>query len=149
MKGNIQCRSLLYKEMTQSLLCFVVLLVTAHLALSYFPDEWEEDCKKESGYVGDIGDLNYTDPSSVPRPAKCYMACFMGKQQVMKPDGNIDFKYAKGLYSKVHKGDEKKIRMFHWIVDECAKEYKEYPDKCETAFYYVKCKRLKYDAYNQ
>ncbi|MCH1933276.1 pheromone/general odorant binding protein, partial [Shewanella sp. A25] len=76
--------------------------------------------KKENGYEGDIGDLNYTDPSSVPRPAMCYMACFMGKQKVMKPDGGIDFEYAKKLYSTVHKGDEKIIRRFHWMVDQCA-----------------------------
>lgn len=40
----------------------------------------------------------------------------------MTPSGSIDFKHAKGLYSTVHKGNEKKIQMFHRIVDECAKE---------------------------
>ncbi|KAE8573826.1 uncharacterized protein [Halyomorpha halys] len=136
--------------MSRSILLFGIFLISAHLALSsYFPDEWEEDCKKENGFDGDITELNFTDPSSFPRPVKCYMACFMGKQQVMKPDGSFDFNHAKELYSTVYKNNEKKVKMFHRIVDECAKEYKDYPDKCETAFSYVKCKRLKYAAYNQ
>ncbi|CAH1392076.1 unnamed protein product [Nezara viridula] len=65
-----------------SLLGLVVLL-SAHFALSSNHDEIKKACYKETGFESDIEKLNLNDPA-IPNAAKCTLACGLEKHGVVR-----------------------------------------------------------------